>query len=145
VARLYCVVKQRKRFRDEFTQLQNGVCAICKEATVLEVDHDHKTGIMRGLLCPRHNKGLGFFSDKPELLEAAAKYLRINAEGKYRPVSGDKEAVNGLIAEVLADPRYPSDRARARELSELTGVPEGTLQTRISRARRKNKTLPQIT
>lgn len=52
------------------------VCAICNERTsVMEIDHDHKTGKVRGILCRQHNIGLGFFTDSKELLESAIQYL----------------------------------------------------------------------
>lgn len=58
---------------------QLGVCAICKKNNLsgmrLAVDHDHKTGTIRGLLCLKCNRGLGCFEDQDELLVAAAKYL----------------------------------------------------------------------
>lgn len=64
---------------------QNGCCAICgkQETTrhqsgtlrMLSVDHDHKTGKLRGLLCSKCNLGIGEFDDNPELLEAASNYL----------------------------------------------------------------------
>lgn len=58
---------------------QNGLCAICKEhpaeGTRLSVDHDHKTGKIRGLLCIRCNAGLGHFKDEISLLLNAIKYL----------------------------------------------------------------------
>lgn len=39
------------------------------------LDHCHRTGNTRGILCASHNKGLGFFCDNPALLREAAKYI----------------------------------------------------------------------
>jgi len=59
---------------------QNGVCAICKDECLtgrqLAVDHDHKTGKVRGLLCMECNIGLGKFKDSSELLSKAISYLQ---------------------------------------------------------------------
>jgi hypothetical protein len=61
---------------------QNYTCALCpgtygrKEGEGLQVDHDHVTGKIRGLLCGLCNKGLGMFKDDPDLLERAANYVR---------------------------------------------------------------------
>jgi hypothetical protein len=62
-------------------QEQGGCCGICgtTENYALKdmcVDHDHKTGAVRGLLCTRCNTSLGGFQDRPEVLEAAIEYLR---------------------------------------------------------------------
>jgi hypothetical protein len=57
---------------------QRGVCAICRRQSgraALGVDHCHKTGKVRGLLCPSCNFGLGFFRDDPSLTRAATAYL----------------------------------------------------------------------
>lgn len=64
---------------------QGNRCAICgrtppaggrKSASRLHVDHCHDSGRVRDLLCNRCNPGLGHFLNDPELLEAAAAYLR---------------------------------------------------------------------
>jgi len=57
---------------------EQGGCAICKRNDHVEdlfVDHDHATGMIRGLLCRRCNTGLGFFKDNPAALREAAKYV----------------------------------------------------------------------
>lgn len=67
----------------EMLREQDGRCAICREqpdgvgktGKVLHVDHDHKTGAVRGLLCRDCNPALGAFRDSPELLRRAAEYL----------------------------------------------------------------------
>jgi hypothetical protein len=61
---------------------QAGVCAICKgtSARALHVDHCHKTGIIRGLLCHSCNLSLGRMGDSPERLRAAATYLERSKE-----------------------------------------------------------------
>jgi hypothetical protein len=41
----------------------------------LHVDHDHKTGLIRGLLCTQCNPGIGYFQDSIERLQLAIKYL----------------------------------------------------------------------
>lgn len=56
---------------------QKGECLICGSfQKELNVDHDHVTQDVRGLLCPNCNLGLGHFKDNPILLIKAAKYLK---------------------------------------------------------------------
>lgn len=55
---------------------QCGRCAICGEAPQrLCIDHDHKTGQLRGLLCSRCNSGIGLLDDNPDILLIAARYI----------------------------------------------------------------------
>lgn len=62
---------------------QKGRCAVCRlpESVIgksLSVDHCHKTGKVRGLLCNACNRALGFFRDNPTSLRRAIVYLRSN-------------------------------------------------------------------
>ena len=56
---------------------QGRRCAICRSKLGLKfvVDHCHKTGCVRGLLCSNCNTGLGLFGDSLERLHAALNYL----------------------------------------------------------------------
>lgn len=59
---------------------QDGLCKICGKASADHLDHDHRTGLTRGLLCGDCNRGLGIFRDDPERLQQAARYLIVWAK-----------------------------------------------------------------
>ena len=69
---------------DQILSFQGGNCAICnrppKGSMPLDVDHDHKTGRIRGLLHGNCNRALGLFEDNPSLCRQAADYLEIRPE-----------------------------------------------------------------
>src|SRR5204862_7451311 len=64
---------------DAMLEAQGGVCMICKEPRpeerTLHVDHDHKTGKIRGLLCFRCNNAIGDLRESFDLAQKAADYL----------------------------------------------------------------------
>lgn len=68
---------------DDFQRMlvsQNGVCAICRcknnqIGKSLHIDHDHASGLIRGLLCHGCNTGIGNLKDSAATLRAAADYL----------------------------------------------------------------------
>lgn len=60
---------------------QGHACAICGDKPTdkkLSVDHNHKTGAIRGLLCSTCNTALGLLKDDPELIIKAYNYLTIH-------------------------------------------------------------------
>ena len=69
---------------DRMFEGQKGLCAICKDperriesgiVTRLCVDHDHKTGKVRGLLCRRCNSAIGLVNDDIVMLSRCIEYL----------------------------------------------------------------------
>lgn len=86
----YCNTHRRRLARfglmhDELEAMlrkQGGKCAICRarkpgtSSSEWCVDHDHVTDQVRGLLCGTCNSGIGFLKDDPEVIAAAAQYVR---------------------------------------------------------------------
>ena len=63
---------------DEMLLKQDHKCAICSKSLIETkrcIDHDHKTGKVRGILCYSCNVGLEVFYDDPELMIKAIAYL----------------------------------------------------------------------
>lgn len=82
-SRLFKQYGLTKEAFDEMYFRQGGLCAIpgCggkygRNGRTLDVDHNHTTGAVRGLLCCQCNLLLGHCGERPEILEAAAVWLR---------------------------------------------------------------------
>lgn len=63
-------------------EAQNGVCSICKKPpcgrgnrSKLHIDHCHKTGVVRELLCSNCNLAIGLLDDDPIIAQAVSIYL----------------------------------------------------------------------
>ena len=54
---------------------QDGLCVLCRIRPAKQVDHDHETGAVRGILCLLCNAGLGAFGDDPKVIASAIEYL----------------------------------------------------------------------
>lgn len=64
------------------SQIDNNIHNLTRKPTFLPVDHCHKTGKIRGLLCGNCNVALGLFQDNPEILLKAITYLKNNGNTK---------------------------------------------------------------
>ncbi len=67
---------------EQYSQMhtsQSGRCAICtnefKSGKETHVDHDHKTGQVRQLLCSSCNTGIGYLKEDPVIISRALEYL----------------------------------------------------------------------
>jgi hypothetical protein len=81
-------------------QFQGGVCAGCGEpphGRHLAVDHEHRTGRIRGLLCWHCNRAIGIARDKADALLRLGAYLK----SPTAPAALGREAY-GLIGKAKA-------------------------------------------
>lgn len=81
--RKYGISEERYR---EMLEEQRGLCGICEEPEIsidpktsvpkaLCIDHCHRTGKVRALLCWRCNVVIGKVEERPEVLRAMVKYI----------------------------------------------------------------------
>ncbi len=67
---------------DELLIKQDHRCAICKKPLTeaqRTIDHDHRTGEARGILCMPCNSGLGMFKEDQTVMAEAIQYLKRKA------------------------------------------------------------------
>lgn len=79
---------------NDLLESQGGKCKICSLEISFSsekcknkacIDHCHKTGKIRGLLCNNCNSGIGYLQDSPEILEIAINYLGSFMEAEDSP------------------------------------------------------------
>lgn len=96
-----CRQRAHKQRHDMTVQDTTARCAICgcgdyapqergarrgkQKFSKLVYDHDHTTGIIRGILCHRCNTALGWFNDDPGMLQRARFYLEQATTGRTYP------------------------------------------------------------
>lgn len=68
---------------DHLVKIQCGRCAICRRIPKkMCVDHDHKTGKLRGMLCVTCNSAVGFLMDSEMIMRQAIEYIRVHSGSK---------------------------------------------------------------
>ena len=80
--RIYAVTPEQ--FMD-MLKAQHNACAICcevfRDIKTTHIDHDHITGVVRGLLCDHCNLGIGHFRNNSDVLRNAIAYLEATDGG----------------------------------------------------------------
>jgi len=98
---------------DRIEAYQGLACAICNRPPKeggqrLAVDHDHKTGLVRGLLCWSCNRTLGFVREDVARLRAMISYL------------GDPPAVRALGREAIGEVGRVTNKRKGRPRKKKT-------------------------
>jgi acetyltransferase-like isoleucine patch superfamily enzyme len=113
----YTYLRSRNLLRDfgillsEYNELfekQKGCCAICgihqniiNPKKSLGVDHDHRTGKIRGLLCDRCNRAIGLLNDNINSINSAEKYLTEHSGGFLNSIGIRKLGLKSVGKNVL--------------------------------------------
>jgi Recombination endonuclease VII len=63
---------------DRMIAEQGGMCPICRKRPAVHVDHDHRTGKVRAIVCEMCNGGLGQFKDSPQFIRNAIAYIEMH-------------------------------------------------------------------
>jgi hypothetical protein len=111
-------------------EAQGGGCAVCGRAPragrSLHVDHNHKTGVIRGLLCFRCNVGIGHFREDTLRMADAIVYL---ARGRpaLEPDRGERELFVELVCELVGAKCVDAERSRVIGIDD--SAPIGAEQT----------------
>jgi hypothetical protein len=77
-AKYYAIRKNYGLTREEYDELisiYNSSCGACGSTVSICVDHDHDTGIVRGMLCRKCNAALGLLGDKIDGVLNLLEYL----------------------------------------------------------------------
>jgi hypothetical protein len=78
----YLIKRQYGLNEDQFYDLidfQGNKCGICKiplDKVQINIDHDHETGQIRGILCDKCNRSLGLLLDSPIIILKAIEWLK---------------------------------------------------------------------
>lgn len=119
-------------------EFQKNLCPICKNPLKTpNVDHSHRTGETRGLVCWHCNNALGKFRDDIELLKAAVEYLenhpvrqalgsqrfglpgRITTSRARRCMLARKNEETGIVPEGAYEVCYPREDRGTQRIKKL--------------------------
>lgn len=116
---------------DRLKRKTKGVCPICRSRQATHVDHCHKTGLIRGVLCQKCNTGLGMIGDSLPSARRAMQYLSRHASSTNQRQRSRKGSSRSLSQD---DPARPIRDVRRNV--RLAGTSRGA-RNRPSRNARK--------
>jgi hypothetical protein len=75
---------------EQLKKKQKYKCACCKEKVDLVIDHHHKTGLVRGLLCNQCNQAIGKLKDNEQIVSNVLRYLKKHRDKALETTVGAK-------------------------------------------------------
>jgi hypothetical protein len=88
---------------DRMLAEQGGTCAVCDKPDPEHVDHDHKPGAVRGMLCFNCNQALGNARDDVDVLWRLRAYLIVRRPAEVRAAGFEARPRHGLTIEISPD------------------------------------------
>ena len=129
---------------DAMFAMQNGLCAVCNEPQKIKdkhgnlrrfsVDHDHKTGRVRQLLCGPCNLSIGLVKENVKTLNKMIEYIKKHEDTNVKTVTivltvDELQAIAGLIDAGVKSVGLSGVKAAASILTKLeAAVAEANLE-----------------
>lgn len=141
--------------RDALLKAPGACCAICGSTRALHVDHCHNALKIRGVCCNECNSGMGKFDDNPDLLEAAAAYLRqtgLHRSGERRKKHDSKRKIAWArvrrsqkkpTVKIQAESVLPTPAVRDLSKSNLPRV-RASVEPKVSRVKPVSPNWPRL-
>jgi hypothetical protein len=120
---------------------QGGVCGMCKTKSKrpLCVDHCHKTGMVRGILCSPCNLTIGLCRDSTKITRAATAYLeaaqkrirrKLRGKKKKKARSSPRATRAGAVRSPATNPAAPRRRSGRKPCRPSAGRARGSRSRR---------------
>ena len=117
-------------------------CEICGTEGSLHVDHDHATGLIRGRLCGRCNRALGFVEQREWLAKALAYLSRTERFGDFSQYALEQQRLAGARFYAKMTPEKKAEqRAYTKAWFEANPDKVAVYRLRSNALRRKKRAI----
>ena len=135
-ARRYQRYKVAENHINEMKEYYNEKCPLCCKRPLQTIDHCHKSGKVRGMLCTACNNALGAFGDDSDVIERLSKYFtdsNIQYILSKKPELGPSLDNSNSPGETILRKMYFDDKMSFNEMAAKLKVSVGTISSWFSR------------
>jgi len=125
-------LNSKNKIREKLLRLQKGRCLMCDRQltrAICRIDHDHKTGLVRGLLCPPCNHTAAAFDRIKNMGNGVEIYRRWQ-----KRVGAIQKRLKVVVAASLHEPRLPTILMIERAIKDAHTLGKARLWKSLPRA-----------